>query len=350
MDKLSLILGLLTTVFSTTSAPTTSTPANNKFGLYIYSVNDYADSAAQLVNSGGGDYGYVLVPYAVYDNDFYKWDGFFRKLNENHLIPIIQLWDLRKTEDTKHAAQFLDSLPWPTTTHYVSVYNEPNDSKFWNNKIDPEGYAHVLDETINTFKTQNPVFFMLNAGFNASARSNSQYLDEEVYLLRMDKEKPGIFKKLDGWASHPYPQPNFSGSIDDTGRDSIRAYEWELDLLKNHFGVENLPVFITETGWAHQEGATVDWSLMTAVDTAPLFKEAFEKVWLPDARVVAVTPFTIKYDAPEDHFNWLDADLKPYPQYEVIKNMTKTAGRPTLSPWYTFLPNVEAMLKQGFAN
>lgn len=353
MDKLGVIVGLLAALLNPSPQVKTVDPAttlNNKVGLYIYSVNSYADTAAELINSNGGDWGYVLVPYAVYDSDFNKWDGFFRRLAQNHLIPIIQLWDLRDPSNTRHAAGFLDSLPWPTTTHYVSVYNEPNDALFWNGRVDPEGYAHVLDETINVFNAQNSNFFMLNGAFNASARSGQQYLDEEAFLLRMDKEKPGIFKKLDGWASHPYPQPNFSGRVTATGRDSIRAYEWELDLLKKYFGVENLPVFITETGWAHAEGQTYDRAYYSANVTANFFKDAFEKVWLPDQRVVAVTLFTIKYDAPEDHFNWLDADLKPYPQFEAIKSLPKVAGAPTLSPWYVFIPNIEAKLQQALRN
>ena len=36
---------------------------NNKFGLYIYAENrDFMELAQQLVNSNGGDWGYVLIP------------------------------------------------------------------------------------------------------------------------------------------------------------------------------------------------------------------------------------------------------------------------------------------------
>jgi len=353
MRLLPLAVGAVISLFGNTSKEPSFNPQaypNNKVGLYIYSINDYADTAAQMVNSNGGDWGYVLVPYAVYDNDIEKWDGFFKQLHKDHLIPIIQLWDLRNTPETTHAAKFLDLLPWPTTTHYVSVYNEPNDAGFWNGKIDPEGYAHTLDETINVFKSQNQQFFILNGAFNASARTKDQYLDEEEYLIRMDKEKPGIFKKLDGWASHSYPQPNFSGKVEDIGRDSIRAYEWELAILKKHFSVENLPVFITETGWAHREGETPDYSFYPATQTADFIKEAFEKVWLPDTRVVAVTPFTIKYSHPHDHFNWLDSNLNPYPQYSALQQIPKVAGKPEISPWYLFLPNVENRLVDVFTS
>ncbi len=321
---------------------------NNKVGLYIYSVKEYADLASQLVNSNGGDWGYALVPYAVYDHDFGKWDQFFRKLDQNHLIPIIQLWDLRDSMETAEAAKFLDSLPWPITNHYISVYNEVNDARFWNDQIDPKGYAHVLDDTINVFKAQNPQFFMINGAFNASARTGGNFMDEEEFLVQMDKEKPGIFKKLDGWASHSYPQPNFSGQVLAAGRDSIKAYSWELNLLKTHFGITSLPVFITETGWAHLEGETLDYKYYPSNQTALFICQAFEEVWLKDDRVVAVTPFTIRYNHPEDHFNWIDKNGKPYAQFWEIQKISKVAGEPNLSPWFTLLPNIEGYIKSLF--
>ena len=68
---------------------------NNKVGIYIYAeVEDFADLANELVNSNGGDWGYVLVPYNVKDYDDGKWNTLFENLSKNHLIPIIQLWDL----------------------------------------------------------------------------------------------------------------------------------------------------------------------------------------------------------------------------------------------------------------
>jgi hypothetical protein len=57
-------------------------------------------------------------------------------------------------------------------------------------------------------------------------------------------------------------------------------------------------------------------------------KKAFENYWLKDDRVVAVTPFTIWYREPFDHFAWVREDGMPYEQYEVIKSMKKVAGNP----------------------
>lgn len=307
---------------------------NNKFGLYIYRVDDFARKAAEMVNSNGGDWGYVLVPYNVTEYDANKWNSFFAVLNENHLIPIIQLWDVSKDpqdmiRDTKRSAQFLNSLNWPIKHRYVSVYNEVNDERFWKSGINPKEYAWLLNETIDTYKQENPNFFMLNGAFNASALTGLGYLSMDTFIYEMNKEVPGIFNKLDGWASHPYPHVNgYLGTPEDTGRNSIRAYEWELELLEKTYGVKNLPVFITETGWPHAEGKVLNINYEKEETVAKYMERAFKNVWLLDDRVVAVTPFTIKYDPPFDHFSWIKSNGDTYAMFDTVKNMQKIAGRP----------------------
>lgn len=313
---------------------------NNKFGLYIYRVDDFAIKAAEMVNSNGGDWGYVLVPYNVKDYDSEKWNKFFVVLREKHLIPIIQLWDISEDpvdmeRDTRKSAQFLNSLSWPVKNRYVSVYNEVNDERFWKSGINPKEYAELLEYTIDTYKAENEDFYMLNGAFNASARTGGGYLDSRVFMREMDNAVSGIFEKLDGWASHPYPHVNgYLGTPNDSGRDSIRAYEWELQILEDDFGVKDLPVFITETGWPHAEGNAYNADYYDEETAAEYLKQAFENVWLKDDRVVAVTPFTIKYDAPYDHFSFIKGDGSTYKVFDVIKDMDKVKGRPPLVPVY----------------
>lgn len=306
---------------------------NNKFGLYIYAENrNYFELAQNLVNSNGGDWGYVLIPFNVKDRDFDRWDRVFEQTRNKHLIPIIQLWDV-DTDDYKdqtvEAAKFLNNFIWPIKERYISVYNEVNDARFWNNKIDPAQYAEILNFTIDQFKKQNPNYFMLNGAFNVSASNSANHMDSFQFMSEMNKARPGIFNKLDGWASHSYPQPNFSGNPDAKGRWSIRAYEDELDYLKNTLGVKKaLPVFITETGWAHAEGKDYDPGFYSDEQIAEYYKIAFEDVWLPDDRVRAVTPFTVKYEAPFDHFSWINADNVPYEHYDLVKSLKKVSGNP----------------------
>ena len=316
---------------------------NNKVGLYIYAeVKEFVELASEMANSNGGDWGYVLIPYNVKDYDEARWNDLFDRLANEHLIPIVQLWDLdlnsEKTDkQIIKSAQFLNSLKWPIKQRYISAYNETNDAKFWSGKVDPEGYAEVLEKTIKEFKKHNEDFFIMNGAFNASARTGKGVLDEEAYLIRMNKKVPSIFKMLDGWASHPYPQPNFSGDKNGRGRDSVRAYEWELSLLEAHFGVKDLPIFITETGWAHKESEDENNKTkytFNQYQVADNIKYAFENVWLPDDRIIAVTPFTIKYNPPFDNFSWVTKNNSPYPQFTAIKSIEKVKGKPQIVSYY----------------
>lgn len=306
---------------------------NNKFGLYVYAEEkEFFSIADELVNSSGGDWGYVLIPYNVLDYDYGKWGRVFNQLIGKHLIPVIQLWNVDVKDykkETANAAKFLNSFLWPIRYRYISVYNEENDSNFWYGKADAKQYAKILDYTIKTFKESNEDFYIMNGALNVSASNTVDHIDAFEFMKQMNDAVPGIFDKLDGWASHPYPQPNFAGSPLNTGRMSIRAYETELDYLKNNLGVKkNLPVFITETGWAHAEGEDWNPSYLPVETVAEYFKIAYSEVWLKDDRVRAVMPFTIIYDSPHDHFSWVNKDFVPYYHYDVVKSMKKIAGEP----------------------
>ena len=305
---------------------------NNKFGLYIYPDNEqFIELADELVNSNDGDWGYVLLPYNVQERDREKWERVFYLLNKKHLIPIVQLWNVDPTkhkEQTIKAAEFLNSFIWPIKPRYISVYNEPNDAKFWDGTVDPEKYANVLSYTIDKFKEENEDFFIMNGGLNVSASTTNTSLDSFDFMWRMNQESPGIFERLDGWASHSYPQPTFSGSPYSSGRWSIRAYEDELAYLKSSFGVADLPVFITETGWAHSAGSSYDNQYISLDKVAENLKIAYEEVWLPDDRVRAVMPFTVWYEPPFDHFSWVDSRWVPYAQFQTIKHMKKVDANP----------------------
>lgn len=305
---------------------------NNKFGLYIYAEEDrFFKLAENLVNSTGGDWGYVLIPYNIKDRDIQKWRRVFEDLSKKHLTPIIQLWDVDTKDyknDTKEAAKFLNSLLWPVKERYISAYNEPNDDRFWKGDANAKNYAQVLNYTIDAFKKENPNFFMLNGAVNSSAPDGSGYIGALSFVYQMNAEIPGIFNKLDGWASHSYPQPNFAGSPYGTGLLSVKSYESELAYLKTLGLSKELPVFITETGWAHAEGESYNSSFYNASQVGQFFKIAFEEIWLKDDRVRAVTPFTVYYKTPFDHFSWINEDGVPYEQYEVLKKVKKVRGEP----------------------
>lgn len=317
---------------------------NNKFGIHIININkEEVEEAKKLVNSNGGDWGYVTFIIQSNDRDGKKWQGFFNELRRAHLIPIVRIatkpiensWEVPRDVDTKEWADFLDSLIWPVDTRYVVIYNEPNHAAEWGNGVDPASYAKVLDETISALREKSDEFFALNAGFDASApHEPPKYYDEEKFIREMNNAIPGIFEKLDGWSSHSYPNPAFSGSPKDKGRRTIGGYKWELDILKSQKVDKELPVFITETGW--QRGA------LSPEEVGEYYEEAFGKVW-NDPRIIAVTPFVLNYTyQPFDAFSFkvpagniesskILGEKFPgfYPQYENIYNIPKIKGEPT---------------------
>ena len=63
---------------------------NNKYGIHIIDENDLL-SASFLVNSSGGDWGYVTLVIAENDRKEEKWKEAFRQMRNLHLIPVIRI-------------------------------------------------------------------------------------------------------------------------------------------------------------------------------------------------------------------------------------------------------------------
>jgi|GEM_PF-222679 len=420
---------------------------NNKFGIHLAQPHlEDLKKAADLVNSNGGDWGYVTLVIQENDRDKKKWQEIFNLLRRYHLIPIVRLatipenenWRRPEISDISSWVEFLDSLNWVVKNRYIVLFNEPNHGTEWGGQADPKSYAEVAFAFAKALKEKNSNFFVMLAGFDASApHLPPKFYDEEIFLkemlavardlahnnntqkdsdqeqrssdnnigvncpkiqlihrffssnlyprikkniaktisyvniqrlLKLFKEeklgaittaanqpaerltensdkirksaffdffenliienilaqerKGSLFNYIDGWASHSYPNPSFSGSPYDFGRGTIRTYQWELELLRR-LGVEkDLPVFITETGWEKNKvGEEI---------SAQNFKVAFEQVWLTDERVKAVTPFVLDYQMePFLGFSWKKQGEEDfYQQYYLIQSIPKIKGEP----------------------
>lgn len=341
-----LLLGFLCTLSSHAQAAydPLSVP-NNKYGIHLISPNAAESEAARDLVNYNGDWGYVTVVIESDDRDVEKWQSFFNKLRRDHLIPLVRIatevqgeaWR-RPSEDEAWAwAEFLDNLVWPINNRYVIVYNEPNHALEWGGEVDAASYARNLSMVADALKARNKDFFVLNAGFDASAPEKlPAYGDQEKFMKEMEQEVPGIFKKLDGWVSHSYPNPDFSGVPTASGRGTVQTYQWELDLLEKYGVQRDLPVFITETGWKHAEGPTPNFNYLNANTVAEHYKTAFEKIW-NNPQIIAITPFVLDYQSELfEHFSFKKPDTSVakasdeqfYPQYQVIKDLPKTAAKP----------------------
>lgn len=325
--------------------------ANNKFGIHIISPTpDEASPAASLVNSHNGDWGYVTVLIESKDKNHDKWQTFFNDLRRRHLIPLVRLatypegsfWKRPDDGEAQVWADFLDTLNWPTKNRYVIIYNEPNQAQEWGNFVDPVSYAKTLNLTIDALKKKNPDFFILNAGFDASApEKRPLFASQHAFMSEMNQAVPGIFNKLDGWASHSYPNPGFVGSPYDLGRGTTSTWIWEMRVLKQLGVTKNLPVFVTETGWKHAEGINFDKSLPDTDTISKYYEYAFTNTWA-SSQIVAVTPFLLNYqEDPFDHFSFKKItgekqNIKilglQFPEYyspfQTIAALTKKTGKP----------------------
>ncbi|MBU0534921.1 MAG: hypothetical protein ABIJ82_03115 [Patescibacteria group bacterium] len=316
---------------------------NNKIGMYVHNNADDIKAAAKLINSNGGDWGYILLTIDINDRNKSSWKDLFNAASSSHLIPIVQIFNNNNCNpdklDFKGLASTLNSVKWPNKHRYISVFNEMNSKDYWCEKIAPDEYAKALNNAIKAFKDKSSDFFIMPGAFNSSARTQDRYMSEETYLVKMNEAVPGIFKKIDGWATHSYPQPNFSGDINNLPggygtRDTINNYEWEMQILRNYFGVGSLPIFITETGWLHREGQSgcVQYSqsnLLSADVVSSRYKIAYLNYWLKNPQIVAITPFIFRSKDPcAEGFAWQKKDGGWYPQANMLLNIAKTAGTP----------------------
>lgn len=291
---------------------------NNRFGIHILNPEE-VKPAAELVNANG-DWGYATIVLRLNDLNREKWQAVFDEMRRRHLIPIVRLatipqnshWVKPQGEDSVKLADFLNSLNWVIKNRYVVLFNEPNHAKEWGNEINPGEYAVIARDLSGKLKSASDDFFILPAGLDTAAPNSKDTLAATEYWRQMYLADPKIFTVFDGWNSHSYPNPGFSGSVSASGLGTIRSYLAEVNYLARFGLPSNLPVFITETGW-------VD----TAGDLASLYTQAFTYVW-QQPNLVAVTPFVLNYPQPPfKQFSWLGTA-----HYQAVAALSKAAGRP----------------------
>lgn len=318
---------------------------NNQFGIHVADPNDITDTAP-LINSSGGDWGYVTTVVQDNDMNISKWQDIFNSMRRLHLIPIVRIathvvgdvWVKPQEVNIDKWADFLNSLNWPVENRYVVIFNEPNHAKEWGGSLDPKDYGSILMKFSEKLKRQSEDFFILPAGLDASATTDGEAMDETVFLDRMIVTNPGLLDVIDGWTSHSYPNPGFSGSPSALGRGTLRTFVWELGVLNTYGLTKNLPVFITETGWIHSQGVQINQKFLSDVAVAKNITSAAYSAW-KDPRVVSVTPFVFNYqDVPFDHFSWKNIGAgEYYAHYSAYQIIPKERGLPRQKERYELL-------------
>lgn len=306
---------------------------NNKAGIHILFPTEL-DKAATLVNSNGGDWGYVVIPIQSGDKDLAKWQTFMDTAKKLHVIPIIRLategdyfntkvWRVPTPADVLDFVNFLNSLSWPVKNRYVIVYNEVNRGDEWGGTASPTDYAKLLSYAATAFKNKNEDFFIISAGMDNAAATTDTSMNEYDYFTAMQSAVPGIFSQIDGLSSHSYPNPAFSQPPSVLSRTSIVSYQYEKNLIQS-FSSKNLPIFITETGWAQD---VIGESL-----ASQYLSTALQTVWTSDS-IVTVAPFLLNAGGgPFTGFSFFNASGQPNAVYAAMRTVAKTKGAPVVTP------------------
>ena len=313
---------------------------NNKFGVHILFTSEL-EKARDLINSNGGDWGYVTIPIQASDKDLEKWQKFMDDCQRLHLIPIIRIatenhyfntsvWRRPDGADILDFANFLNSLEWPVKNRYVIIFNEVNRGDEWEGSPDPGEYAQILNYATEIFKPLSSDFFIISAGLD-NASANDQY----YYMIAMNQEVANIFGKIDGLGSHSYPNPAFSVAPWVITNKSISSFKFEKSLAYELSG-KALPVFITETGWSQEK--------ISEGQIASYFIYAFENVW-SDQNIVAVTPFLLQAGpGPFKQFTLVSENGGFNEISKALQGIAKTKGAPSINI------NSAASLSQGKKN
>ena len=300
------------------------TVPNNKVGVHILNPSEIED-AAKLVDSEGGDWGYVTIPIQPSDRDKDKWQTFMHDCTRLHLIPIIRIttipaggtWDTGEDTDLVDFANFLNGLDWPIENRYIVLFNEVNRAAEWGGTVDPEKYASIVKNAHIIFKERSENFFLLGPALDESLPNSTTSLAATTYLQKMSVADPLVWTYFDGWAAHSYPNPGFTAPARKTGLQSIVSYKSDFALLK----LVPKPVFITETGW--------DQSKVNPAILSTYWNTAWN-IWGSDENVVAVTPFVLRGGDQFSTFSLYDNNGNRTNSGNAIATLAKLPGSPHL--------------------
>jgi hypothetical protein len=305
---------------------------NNKIGIHIL-FPDELDKARELVNTNGGEWGYVTIPIQGGDRDLAKWQNFMDNCKKLKLIPLVRLatqgdyfetasWSKPTEADIVDSANFLNSLEWPVKNRYIIVFNEVNRGDEWQGKAEPSEYAQILSYTTTVFKSKNQDFFIISSGMDNAAATDGTNYSQYDYFRLMDDAVPGIFNQIDGYSSHSYPNPAFSQPPGVNTPRSIYSFQYELNLIES-MSNKKLPVFITETGWTREN--------FSDKQIGDFFKTAIEKPWNHE-QIVAITPFLLRSGpGPFQKFSLIEESGDKNDIFRAIESLPKTKGKPVVN-------------------
>lgn len=295
-----------------------------KVGMHVLSMEEVEPAVTLLreQDKNQDDWYYITIPFTLQDlgrED--EWQQFFSKARDWRVIPIVRLatsvegdhWVIPTRKDIVDQLEFLGRLEWPTPERRIIFFNEVNHAQEWGNTLDATQYTDLFRFGAQWAKSMQKNYLVMMAAMDLAAPNGTDTHEAFRYLDEMAAADPEIFRYLDAWNSHSYPNPAFSAPPQRQGQDSLYGYRHELAFLEAK-KIQPLPVYITETGW--QANRQTDRKLVS------YYRYALDHIWQPDDRVVAVTPFVFAGSpGPFSGFSFVGADGKPTLHYTALKQV-----------------------------
>jgi polysaccharide biosynthesis protein PslG len=122
----------------------------------------------------------------------------------------------------------------------IEIWNEPNTPYFWAPRADPLAYARLLKACYGAIKRANPSMRVAGGSMSSSPFSDRGYVRAGDFL-RGIYESGGI-RDMDVISVHAYPNPA------DTTADSAVGVVQSVRGVRDRYGQDQVPIWITETG------------------------------------------------------------------------------------------------------
>jgi len=347
----------------------TPPPSENRFGIGLVGPGDVSqlELTADLVGPGG--HIKLIFPDVVpsMSGPHPEWVDVVREAYARDLVPVVRFgppWGDRRVRNqsdtgsdgrryTALAASYaaiVRGLPlrdgWP---FYVEVHNEPNLCYEWqcdrgifpSDRIESariaEEYASMLRDIADALHAiGDPRVRVINGGLapggvrwcecNGTGEGAWEAGNtSRDFLAQMAAAVPGVFDRIDAFASHSYPAEGegwgFFVPYDRAG-PGLRYFETELSTI----GRTDLDVLMTETGWPAVHGGV---TYASHDQVASWTRQAYEGVWLTHPRIRAIMPFILQDTGGWDGFAWVAGDGSRRPVYTEVRALRcgRIAGR-----------------------
>ena len=335
-------------------------PGDNRFGIGFVSAGNDArqmDLAADLAGPGG----YVKLIFVGVrpgmSGPTEEWISATRLAYERDLVPVVRFapdWGDRRVRNQSDGgsnglrytalgasyANIVRGLPIPAGARfYVEVHNEPNLCYEWlcDRGVFPEDllryermaeeYASMLRDVADAVHALGDARVLVtngglapggvrSCGCNGTSEGSFEPgITAREFLSAMASAVPGVFDRIDVFASHAYPASGegfgFFEPYDRSG-PGLRFFESELATI----GRPSLPVLLTETGWPRQAGGT---TFASEDQQAQWTVQAYDGVWGTHPNVLGIMPFILQDGGTWDGFAWVAPDGSPRRVYRDMR-------------------------------